>query len=182
MLERAVIDWGWTKEAIDLLWQIAKFPEKQTDALRALYQHYARQNDTRELYLVLVKLAGATPEDLTVRNNLAQVSLLLNLDTEHARKMAEDLYHREPSNSAYASTYAFALYSKGDVQRAIKIMKSLSPKQLEDPAASAYLGIFLIAAGQKDEAQPYLTRGANAPLLPEEKALLDLSVANAGPH
>ena len=182
MLERAVIDWGWTKEAIDLLWQIAKFPEKQTDALRALYQHYAKQNDTRELYLVLVKLAGATPEDLIVRNNLAQVSLLLNIDTGHARKMAEDLYHREPSNSAYASTYAFALYSNGDVQQAVKIMKSLSPTQLQDPAASAYLGIFLTAAGQKDEAQPYLIRGANGALLPEERTLLNRSVANASPR
>ncbi len=182
MLERSVIDWGWKKEAVDLLWQMAKFPERQTEALRTLYKHYADQKDTRDLYRVLAKLAAATPDDLTVRNNLAQVSLLLNVDTQHAEKMAAELYHRQPSNPAFASTYAFALYSRGNAQQAIRIMRSLSPEQLNEPAAGAYLGIFLTAANQRNEAQPYLKRGANAPLLPEERALLDRCLASGGSH
>ena len=176
-LEHTVADWGWKKEAIDLLWEMTKFPEKQNDALRSLYQHYAKENDTRELYRVLIKLVEAMPNDLTIRNNFAQISLLLNADRDRARKLAENLHEREPSNPAYASTYAFAVYSNGNPKQAVKIMKSLTPEQLQDPAVSAYLGIFLAAAGQKAEAQEYLSHGAKAALLPEEKSLLDRSLA-----
>jgi tetratricopeptide (TPR) repeat protein len=179
-LQRATVDWNWKDEAVQLLWQMAKFPEKRTDALRALYQHYAKQSDTRDLYRVLIKLAEATPADLTVQNNLAQISLLLNVDAEHARKLAEELHHRDPTNPAYTSTYAFALYSEGNPKQAIRMMKSLSNEQLQDPAASAYLGIFLAADGEIKEARPYLNLGKKAALLPEEKALLDRFLADAG--
>jgi predicted Zn-dependent protease len=172
-LERTTVEWGWTNEAVKLLWQLAKTPEKQVDALHSLYKHYAKQGDTQGLYRVLLRLAELEPADRAVRNNLAQIGLLLEADPVRSRKMAAELYQEEPTNATYASTHAFALYAQGDVDQALKIMSSLPAEQLEDPGASAYYGIFLAAAGRGREAEPYLVRGATASLLPEEKALLN---------
>ena len=172
-LERTTVEWGWTNEAVELLWQLAKTPEKQLEALHSLYKHYAKKNDTPGLYRVLLRLVELEPSDRAARNNLAQIALLLNADPARARKMAADLHAEEPTNATYASTYAFAFYSQGDVNQALNIMASLSAEQLQDPGTSAYYGIFLAAAGRQQEAEPYLSRGAAASLLPEEKALLD---------
>jgi predicted Zn-dependent protease len=171
-LERTTVEWGWTNEAVELLWQLAKTPEKQLEALHSLYKHYAKQGNTQGLYRVLLRLVELEPADRAGRNNLAQIGLLLDADPARARKMAAELYQDEPSNATYASTHAFALYSQGDVTQALKVMSSLPVEQLQDPGVSAYYGIFLAAAGRRREAEPYLARGATASLLPEEKALV----------
>ncbi len=172
MLSRAVADWGWEKETVELLWTLTKHPETQAEALQGLYLKYAEAGDTVELYRVLVRLAELRPEDMRVQNNLAQLSLLLNADVDRARKLAVDLYGKEGSNPAYASTYAFALYTKGDVNGALQVMNRLTEDQLRDPSLAAYYGVVLAAAGDAEKAREYLRLGASAKLLPEEKALL----------
>jgi predicted Zn-dependent protease len=172
MLTRAVADWRWEKEWVDLLWTLTKQPETQLEALHRLYQKYADGGDTLGLYRVLVRLAEIQPDDARTQNNLAQISLLLNADVERARKLAADLYRKERSNPAYASTYAFALFSKGDTNGALKVISALPEQQLRDPSLAAYYGIILAAAGDSAKAREYLKIGASAKLLPEEKALL----------
>jgi predicted Zn-dependent protease len=172
MLSRAAADWGWEKETLELLWALTKHPEAQAEALQGLYLKYADAGDTVELYRVLVRLAELRPDDMRVQNNLAQVSLLLNAEVDRAQKLAADLYRKDASNAAYASTYAFALYTKGDVNGALQIMNRLTEDQLRDPSLAAYYGVILAASGDVAKAREYLKLGASAKLLPEEKALL----------
>jgi hypothetical protein len=171
-LARAVAEWGWQKETADLLWALTKYPQTQAEALQGLYQRCADAKDTLGLYRVLVRLAEVRPEDAGIQNNLAQVSLLLNADVERARKLAADLHRKEASNPAYASTYAFGLYTKGDVKGALEIMNGLTDEQLHDSSVAAYYGVILVAAGDKAKAQEYLKLGSSGNLLPEEKALV----------
>jgi hypothetical protein len=173
MLARTIYDWGWKNESIDLLWQLTKYAEMQVEALHALYLYYEKEHDTRGLYRVLLRLNEIDPGDLKVQNNLAQVSLLLGVDLERAEKRAADLYHREPSDPAFVSTYAFSLYVRGDAKGALDAMSKLRETQLQDPPVAAYYGIFLAASSEKDRARGYLERGRQANLLPEEKALLE---------
>lgn len=177
LLMRTVSSWGWESEAADLLWQLAKHPETQLEALRTLYSLYAKNNDTRGLYRALARLADVDPGDLKVQNNLAQISLLLSADRDRARKLAADVYQKEPTEPAYVSTYAFSLYTKGETGAALKIMNKLREDQLKEPALAAYYGIFLAAAGQTSEARQYLDIGKQAHLLPEEKALVERAEA-----
>ena len=84
--------WGWQSEAVDLWWLAAKDPINAEKTLRMLYEFYASRRDTQELYRVLVHLEKVRPTDLSVRNNLAQISLLLNLNptrriARHGRSM-----------------------------------------------------------------------------------------------
>jgi hypothetical protein len=172
LLARTVALWGWDRETVDLLWALTKSDETKLEALQTLYQHYAKLGDTPGLYRTLLRLVEALPQDLTLQNNLAQISLLLKADVERARKVAAEVRHKEPSNGAYVSTYAFSLYAKGDVKGALQAMDQLSPEQLRDPSVATYYGVVLAAAGQKEKAVEYLRRAPEANLLPEEKALV----------
>lgn len=166
-------DWNWTTEKTELLWALAKFSDKKTEALRTLYLRYTEANDTQGLYRVLLRLIESDPNDLDVKNNLAQTSLLLNAEPDYGRKLAEEVYQRTPGNPLYATTYAYSLYSKGDAVGALKVMRLLTNEQLEQPAVSAYYGILLVAAGEMEKARHFLKQGEKAQLLPEEKTLLD---------
>jgi predicted Zn-dependent protease len=172
--------WRWETETVDLLWALTKRPEKQNEAMATLYRHYSKSNDTQGLYRVLLRLSESDPTNLDVQNNLAQISLLLNAQPDEARRSAADLYHKMPSNPAYAATYAYALLTKGNVQEAERIMNTLSEEQRRDPAIGAYYGICL-AAAKDSRARAFLETGKGATLLPEERALIDQALARLGP-
>jgi Flp pilus assembly protein TadD len=154
------------------MWALAKFPEKEKEAFRTLYRYYAKNRDSQGLYRVLARLAELNPQDLDIQNNLAQLSLLLNARSEEARRVATEVYHKAPSNAAYATTYAYALLTKGDTEAAGKVMSALTAEQLKEPAISAYYGVCL-AALKDPRARQFLDAGENATLLPEEKTLLE---------
>ena len=172
VLARTAAAWGWETETVDLLWVLAKNDDTKLEALQALHQHYTRRGDTSGLYRTLLRLVEALPNDLTLQNNLAQISLLLGADRERAKKVAAEINSKEPFNGAYVSTYAFSLFTSGDVRGALQAMDRLSQDQLRDPSVAAYYGVFLAAAGQKEKAREYLRRAAETNLLPEEKALV----------
>jgi hypothetical protein len=172
-LARTATAWGWEAETVDLLWILAKNDDTKFEALQTLYQHYAKRGDTSGLYRTLLRLVEALPNDLTLQNNLAQISLLLGADVEHARKIAAEIKGKEPSNAAYVSTYAFSLYANGDVKGALQAMDQLSQDQLREPSVAVYYGVILAAAGQQEKASQYLRRATEANLLPEEKALVE---------
>jgi tetratricopeptide (TPR) repeat protein len=172
MLARTVALWGWENETTELLWLLAKNHDTRTEALQTLYQHYADKRDTAGLYRTLVKLVETMPNDLVLQNNLAQVSLLLGANVDRARKIAAEVSGKDPSNASFVSTYAFSLYTKGDIKGALQAMDKLTPDQLRDASLAAYYGVVLAAAGQKEKAREYLRRASEAKLLPEEKALV----------
>jgi cytochrome c-type biogenesis protein CcmH/NrfG len=171
VLQRLAVQWRWESRAAQVLWLLAENPQTQQEALRALYKYYRDNNDTAGLYRVLIRLVQIMPGDSAVRNNLAQVSLLLNVESSKARVTAKELNAKEPHNPAYASTYAFALFRDGNVPAALKVMQSIPLEQRKDPAIAAYYGIIL-ARSKNNEAGVYLDLGAKATLLPEEENLV----------
>ena len=122
MLQTIAFQWGWQDKATAVLWMLAENRETQRDALQALYRYYAAERDTTGLYRTLARLVAVMPDDLAVKNNFAQLSLLLNAEPARARALARDLHEKQPQNAAFASTYAFALYQNGDFQGALKVM------------------------------------------------------------
>jgi Flp pilus assembly protein TadD len=172
MLQTIAFQWKWHDKATAVLWMLAENRATQPEALQALYRYYAAERDTAGLYRTLGRLVAVMPDDPAVKNNFAQLSLLLNAEPARARALARELHEKQPGNAAFASTYAFALYRNGDFQGAAKIMSSLPPNELNDPSVAAYYGIFLAAAGQNAEASRFLGAGEKAKLLPEEEKLL----------
>jgi hypothetical protein len=154
-------------ETQSLLEQLKKDASDAEKTLRMLYEFYASRRDTQELYRVLVHLEKVRPTDLSVRNNLAQISLLLNLNPD------QEVYEQEPKNPDYAATYAFSLYLQGDVKKALQALAGFSEAELERPQIAAYYGVLLANIGDFSRAAKFLDLGEKANLLPEEKKLVE---------
>lgn len=172
MLQKLAFQWHWPEKGVAVLWLLADLPQTQQPSLQALYNYYAKARDTAGLYRALTRLVDVLPEDPLVKNNYAQIALLLHAQANKARALAQQLHEAQPKNPAFASTYAFGLFQNGEVPAALKVMQGLTPDQLRDPSVSAYYGVILAAAGQKEEAQKYLDASAKAQLLPEEEKLV----------
>jgi cytochrome c-type biogenesis protein CcmH/NrfG len=165
--------WGWEKDALDLLWLASEDPQKTDQTLNTLYNIYAARGDTHELYRVLLHLEELRPNDPAILNNIAQLSLLLNLNVERGYELARKVYEQNPKNADFASTYAFALYRQGDMRKAVSAFAGLPETELHRPQIAAYYGMMLAAAGNFARAREFLDLGAKANLLPEERALVD---------
>ena len=181
VLVQTAMEWKWENEMTDLLWSLAKRPEKQKESFLALYRYYVKASDTQGLYRVLARLSELDATNLDVQNNRAQVSLLLNANPTEARRLAADVYNKSPKNPAYVTTFAYSLLTQGNAKEAVRIMSALSPDQLNTPTISAYYGICLAATGN-EKARSYLDLGKQANLLPEEKALIEKAYANLNAH
>ncbi len=172
-LQRAAAKWGWEKESVDLLWQVAKDRTQQLGALSTLNDYYTEHADTNNLYKVTSRWLQVAPNDPKVKNNFAQLSLLLGVNLDKALTMAKELHDLDRRNTDYASTYAFALYSRGDARGALKIMNALPAADLQRPEVAAYYGIILHAANERAKAPSFLELARQARLLPEERALVE---------
>ena len=140
----------------------AKDPINAEKTLRVLYDFYASRRDTQELYRVLVHLEKVRPTDRSVRNNLAQISLLLNLNSDQAYRAVREVYEQEPKNPDYAVTYAFSLYLQGDVKKALQALAGFSEAELERPQIAAYYGALLANIGDFSRATKFLDLGEKA--------------------
>ena len=119
-----------------------------------------------------LRLVELDPDNLNFKNNLAQIGLLLDAQIHDAQRLAAETYQKQPTNPAYASTYAYALLTEGKKEKAIEVLRKLTPEQLQEPAVSVYYGICL-AAVDDPEGKTYLQAADKAPLLPQEKALVE---------
>ncbi|MGI8432647.1 MAG: tetratricopeptide repeat protein, partial [Chthoniobacterales bacterium] len=172
VLQRLAFQWHWPEKGVAVLWLLAENPGTKQAAPQTLYSYYAAARDTSGLYRTLTRLVDLLPDDPQVKNNYAQISLLLHADLVRAQLLAHDVHEAHPDNPAFASPYAFSLFQHDDVKGALKVMKALTPAQLQDPSVATYYGIILAAAGQELEASRFLNSAGQAKLLPEEETLV----------
>ena len=171
-LARLFAEWGWKREALELYWRLVEYPQTRTATLQKLYAHYTAEQDAKGLYQVMLRMAAASPEDLNVQNNVAQLSLLLGMNSEWAHKIAANVYEKDPNNPAFASTYGFSCYLKGEKNKALRVFRALPEAQQRQPDVAAYYGIILTGSGEHAKAREFLALAETASLLPEERALV----------
>ncbi|RYD82845.1 MAG: hypothetical protein EOP84_08830 [Verrucomicrobiaceae bacterium] len=163
--------WGWTPELREVLWAAANTPAPQW-ALQMLHRSYLSEKDTAGVLRVAQKALEADAQSASAQNNVAALSLLLRRDQDRARETARQLHEKMPENPYFASTYALGLHLAGRSAEGLEILKKYKREQLREPSLAAYYGVLLAVTGAKAEAQEFLELGEEAPLLPEELALL----------
>jgi hypothetical protein len=166
--------WGWRPEVEGLLWQASKQLPEERWALQSLERAYLESGNTPKLFEVYSAMNRGHPKDLTIKNNLAAISLLLKTNLVQAHELAADAYAKSPTNSAIISTYAFSLHLRGKTPEGLALLGNLPDADLQRPSLAAYYALLLSAAGETDKARKYLALAERAPLLPEEKALLGI--------
>jgi len=176
LLFRAAAEWHWSTEAEQILWTLVnRYPEEQW-AISPLSQALILGGRTRPLMQLLSVLSKRTPADLVLKNNLAITALLLGAHELNPDNLALEVYSKDHTTPAYASTYAFSLYLQKNYTEALKVMQLISANELEKPPIAGYYGIILEATGQKELARVYLRRVSSARLLPEEQSLFQLAM------
>jgi predicted Zn-dependent protease len=163
----------WLSDAEEILWRLVnQYPDDQV-ASRTLTQVLYDTGRTRPLLNLFTLQSKRKPADLSLKNNLAMTALLLDAQELKPHDLARQVYDQNPTNAAYASTYAFSLHLKMQNPEALKVMKQLPPKALEDPAIAGYYGLVLNATGDRANAVTYLNWAFKSTLLPEEKKLFE---------
>jgi cytochrome c-type biogenesis protein CcmH/NrfG len=177
ILLRLATGWKWQSEAEDLLSSIVnRYPEEQW-AVQSLAQTLFMEGRTRSLLALFTQLAKRSPGDLAVKNNLAMTALLLDAKELKPDDLAREAYEKSPTNSSFASTYAFSLHLQSQNAEALKVMEKIPLRELEKPTIAGYYGLILKATGNKAKAKAYLAWAQRAQLLPEEKKLFDQASA-----
>src|SRR5213075_2537445 len=148
-------------------------PPLRREALDALRRLYRAENNTGKLYDILQRLHETSPTEAPITADLARLGLNLGQNTDRSHQLAKEAYDRAPNEVNCALTYAFSLSRLGRNAEAVRIVESLSPKQMQDPHAAVYVALLLAEASQLDRAQEYIAAAENGKIYPEEKKLLD---------
>jgi predicted Zn-dependent protease len=170
--------WGWTTERTDILRQIiAEFPQEKWASESLVAELYALGN-TRELEGLVSKLYASDPSNVRLKNNLANLLLLLKKDSSKAFRLAQEVYQSAPDNPFYAATYAYSLSLQGQAEQAVGVFTNINAEKLQIPAVAAYYGTVQVRAGHKEIAKEPLHRAEAATiLLPEEKEMIRVAKA-----
>lgn len=172
-LHDMVAPWRWKSELLEIYWALAEDPSTQMLALQKLYRQYQSDGNAAGLKRVVSRLEQIDPASDILKNNRVIYSLLTGDTNDANLAVSLDLYLKYPTDPAFVSTYAYALYVKGRAPEALAAMNTLRNDQLEDPSTAAYYGILLLANGAPDAARKYLDLAKDAALLTEEKILVE---------
>jgi tetratricopeptide (TPR) repeat protein len=170
--------WKWQSESEQILWTVVnQFPDDPS-AATLLAQDLILNGRTRSLMELFSIQARRNPSNLAFKNNLAMVAMLLGADEVKSYDLSREVYQKNPTNSDYASTYAFTLYRQGKAAEALTILQRLTPEELQSPAVAGYYGLILKADGDTTKAKAYLDLSLKGRLLPEERKLFQDAAAS----
>ncbi len=175
MLLKLAASWGWQKETEELLWTIIRQHPDERWAVQALATIFFLDSRTTSLLNLFRAEVKSQPSDLLYKNNLAMTALLLGQKDLKPDDMAREVYQSSPTNSSFASTYAFSLFLQKKNPDALRVMEKLNEGELENPSVAGYYGIILKANGDSAKAQKYLKIAEKTRHLPEEKRLFELA-------
>jgi predicted Zn-dependent protease len=173
MLMRLAAQWNWVSEGEDILWTIVNGHPNEEWARQALARALFASGQTRSLMQLYSQQATRVPSDLAAKNNVAMTALLLDEQELKPHQIALELYHESPTNSSFATTYAFSLYQQGKKTEALEVLDLLDPRELETALVAPFYGILLEATGNRMKARRYLDLASKFQILPEERKLID---------
>ena len=172
-LARLATSWKWDAEATGILWQIARGASNQMAALQTLSRKFQINGNARELLNVANRMLELEPGSALAKNNVAYLSLLLEVDKERAHALAKEVYQSDPANVAFVSTYALAMHLLGKSDEGLRLMRALKPQDLEAPGNAFCYGVLLAASDPRGDAAKYLKLAETSSiLLPQERAML----------
>jgi tetratricopeptide (TPR) repeat protein len=153
-----------------LLWATARDGLDRQWALSLLRKAYEISGDTRALLRLYDAALNDDPRDLVTRNNLAAACFLVSTNLPAAHRWAEHVYAAQPTNAAFACTYAYSLHLQGRSKDALTVLERLPEQATRAPGLAAYYGVILHSEGRGQAAERYfaLAMAGRSALLPEE--------------
>ncbi len=164
--------WNWSVEKTDLLSTILKHHPEEKWAEPLLISELASSGRTRAMMNEFQQQYEQDSSNLQAKNNLAMTAMLLNATEVRPFDLALQNYQSQPTNIAFASTYAYSLCQQKRWADALNVFAAFDAKTLAEPEVAGYYAIVLQANGHAKLAKGYLAIALRAPrLLPEERRL-----------
>src|SRR5438270_111129 len=176
-LARLASKWNLTAEAEQLWLRVAKDAPMRREALDALFRIYRANNDLPNLYKIAQRLHESSPNEPGIAATCARLALLVDQNPAEGHRLAKETYDRAPDDVNVAMTYAYSLYMLGRTAEGLAVMNRLPPEGVHDPHAAVYAAVLLLDENQAPAAQEYIFAAQSGPIFPEEKKLLDESLA-----
>jgi predicted Zn-dependent protease len=174
ILGRIALKWGWTERTGEVALRLADAGKCPAWAVEPLWEASLRMGDTAQLYKASKLILDANPKSADARTNFITVALLSGKGADAPDRLAEALFQEYPNDAKAAAAYAYSLHRQGKDDKALALLRSLKPEQLQQPRPALYHGILLAANGEADEAGKFLKIGMTGQLLPEERAIADI--------
>lgn len=174
VLLRVAGAWQWEAETESLLWAVLQVDPGQAWAHSTLLGVYRKRGDGKKMFEVMTILKNATPTSTTYRHDWALLSLLVLPGTEWdaPKTIAKDVYLADPTNPSYATTYAFALTQAGKAEEARAVLEKLPGAEREFPLRAPYMAFVYGYCRRPAEFEKYAALIGNAPVLREERLLV----------
>jgi predicted Zn-dependent protease len=167
MLLHVAVEFGMNNESEELLLSIVQQYSANKWAPQLLVKDYLANGRTASLLALWRQQLKTAPNDLDLKNNVANLSMLLKTTETNPYDLAHEVYLANSTNASYATTYAFALYQQEKYDLALKIIEQLKPQELEVPETAGYYGLILKAKGDRAKAKKYFDLSTKAAVLPE---------------
>lgn len=162
---------GWRARMMDVLWAASASPDGEW-ALRMLHPLCVEDGNTSGLLRIAKRLLEIRPGDDRARNNVIQLSLLLNEPPAPFVDAARQLHAKVPGDAVFASTLAYALHANGATDEGLQVLSRLPAGELARPEIATYYAALLSAAGRDADARAAAEIAWKGKLLPEEVAML----------
>ncbi len=160
-------------ETDDLLWRIVQYFPRERWARQNLERRYFVTGNTAKLKQLYARQLTFSPQDISLKNNLAATLLLLKSNLPQACRLAKEVYAQRPDDPIVVSTYAYSLHLQGRTRDGVAALEKLKPESLAEPSTALYYGVLLAALHETNRAAPFLAIArTQGQLLPEEKKLL----------
>ncbi len=170
--------WQWEAETESLLWAVLQVDPGQAWAHATLLGVYRKRGDGKKMLEVMSVLKGAAPTSTTYRHDWALLSLLISPGPEwdEPKTIAKEVYLADPTNPNYATTYAFALTQAGKPEDARAVLEKLPVAEREYPLRAPYMSYVYGFCRRPAECNKYAALVGNAPVLREERLLVQQGV------
>lgn len=167
--------WGWESISVNTYWTMANNSKDPLRPLQVLFRYYTLNKNTYGIWRVTDLLVRRTPDDMILKNNLAQLSLLLKTQTRRASEIASSIYDQMSDQADYSSTFAFSLLVEKRYKSALRVIRNFPESSLAEPSVALYAGLVFYANDLPEEATRYLSyaRTDTSNFLPEELVLLN---------
>ncbi len=175
ILHRLTVLWTLPEHKKITLEAIAQYSPDSDWAVQQLAAAAFARKDTADLLKIWTLALHLQPQNQSIANDWALVSLLLNpgVPSPEVQQRIAELSSADPAPPRFALTRALALWRSHQPQPALALLETLPTEELRRPGAALYYGALLVANDRRADAAPYLALAKTAKLLPEETALLE---------
>jgi hypothetical protein len=179
VLHRLSTLWGWTREAENTLWTVARSYPDQTWAHQALFDVYKERGNTAGMRDVLGALRSSNASVPRYRHDWALLTLLREPTPAWgpAKDAMKELHEQWRDNIVYATGYSLALAQAERADEALAVLAAFPTEEREAAPRLPYLAYVHGMARNASEVTRLviLARASEVRYLPEEERLLELA-------